>query len=104
MPDYKHAFITEGYGILSTNTTDYVGAAIDSGTLGMAYCPKSATITADLSKLSGWVRAQWYDPTNGKFREIAGSPFPNSGSQSFSTPGKNGTGEDDWVLVLEASP
>ena len=70
----------------------------------MAYCPKSATITADLSKLSGPVKARWYDPTTGKFREIAGSPFSNSGLQGFSTPGNNSTGDDDWVLVLEAMP
>jgi len=99
-----YAFITGGYGTLSTNTMDYVGAAINSGTLGMAYCPKSATITADLSKLSGPARAHWYDPTNGKFREIADSPFANSGSQGFSTPGSNSTGDEDWVLLLEAEP
>ena len=103
-PDYKHAFITDGYGTLSTNTTDYVGAAMNGGTLGMAYCPKSATITADLSKFSGLVKARWYDPTNGKFQNIAGSPFSNSGSHRFSTPGNNSTGDDDWVLVLEAIP
>ena len=40
VPDYNHAFITEGYGTLSPTTKDYVGAAINRGSLGMAYCPK----------------------------------------------------------------
>jgi len=47
VPDYGHSFVTTGYGTLSPTTMDYVGAAIKpAGTLGMAYCPKEATITA----------------------------------------------------------
>jgi len=106
VPDYSHAFITAGYGTLSPKTMDYVGAASNpSGTLGIAYCPKSATITADLSKFSGPVRARWYDPTNGHFgfADITGSPFPNTSPQRFTTPGANIAGCEDWVLVLETA-
>jgi len=102
VPDYGHTFITAGYGTLSTNTMDYVGAAINSGTLGMAYCPKATTITADLSKFSGPVTARWYDPTDGSFKSIDGSPFANSGARDFTPPGKNAVGDTDWVLVLES--
>jgi hypothetical protein len=84
------------------NTLDYVGAAINSGTLGMAYCPKAVTITADMSKFSGSVTARWYDPTDGSYRKIAGSPFANSGSRQFTTPGPNSARSGDWVLVLES--
>ena len=42
-----------------------------------------------------------YDPTTGQFREITRSPIANSGSPSFTTPGPNGQGDFDWVLVLE---
>ena len=101
VPDYSHRFVTSGYGTLSPSTRDYVSAAMNSGSLGMAYCPKSATIRADLSKFSGRVTARWYDPTEGTFKSINGSPFPNAGSQQFSTPGKNSAGSGDWVLVLE---
>jgi hypothetical protein len=102
VPDYSHTFITAGYGTLSMNTLDYVGAAISGGTLGMAYCPKAATITADMSKFSGRVTARWYDPTNGRFQSINGSPFSNTGSRQFATPGTNSAGSGDWVLVLES--
>ena len=101
VPDYNHTFITAGYGTLAQDTLNYVGAAINSGTLGMAYCPKAATITADLSKFSGPVRARWYDPTDGTFKNIDRSPLANSGSPSFTTPGTNRQGDFDWVLVLE---
>ena len=104
VPDYGHAFITAGYGTLSPTTRDYVGAAVNpAGTLGMAYCPKAATVTADLAKFAGPVRARWYDPTNGAFggEDIKGSPFPNAGPRTFTTPGGNIAGCEDWVLVLE---
>jgi hypothetical protein len=101
VPDYDHTFITAGYGTLSMNTLDYVGAAINNGTLGMAYCPKAVTITVNMSKFSGPVTARWYDPTNGDYRSIKGSPFSNKGSRQFTTPGTNSAGSGDWVLVLE---
>ena len=102
VPDYSHRFVTSGYGTLSPSTRDYVGAASNGGSLGIAYCPKSTTISADLSKFSGYVVARWYDPTNGTFKAAIGSPFPNTSSRQFLTPGTNGAGDDDWVLLLES--
>jgi hypothetical protein len=102
VPDYAHTFVTAGFGTLTPKTMDYVGAAIDArGTLGLAYCPKATTIRVDLTKFSGPVTARWFDPTNGAFTAIRGSPFANSGPQDFSTPGQNIAGCEDWVLVLE---
>jgi hypothetical protein len=101
VPDYAHTFITAGYGTLSDNSLDYVGAAINSGTLGMAYCPQAATLTVNLTRFSAPVTARWYDPTVGTYRSIRGSPFPNAGSHQFTTPGTNRQGDADWVLVLE---
>jgi len=45
--------------------------------------------------------AWWFDPTADSSRMICGSPFANAGAQQFTTPGKNSTGEPDWLLVLE---
>lgn len=104
VPDYSHAFITAGYGTLSPTTTDYVGAAINKGSLGMAYCPRAVTITADMSRFSSEVTARWYDPTDGSYKNVRNPAFPNSGSRQFSTPGRNSVGDGDWVLVLETLP
>jgi hypothetical protein len=103
VPDYRHTFVTAGYGTLSPTTMDYVGAAINpAGTLGIAYCPKATTITVDLAKFSAPVTARWFDPTNGRFNEaVDGSPFPNRGAREFASPGTNIAGCEDWVLVLE---
>jgi hypothetical protein len=52
--------------------------------------------------MSGSTRARWYDPTNGTYRSVAGSPFANTGTMQFVPPGSNNGGDGDWVLVLEA--
>ena len=103
VPDYNHAFVISGYGTLSATTTDYVGAAINAkGTLGIVYCPKATTVSVDMSKFTGPVRARWFDPTNGAFTPIHDSPFPNSGSHPFTTPQETSAGSGDWVLLLES--
>jgi hypothetical protein len=101
-PDYSHTFVTAGYGTLSPSTVDYVGAASNSGSLGMAYCPKPATVTVHMATFRSKVTARWYDPTNGTMMNIKGPPFANAGSRDFTTPGRNSAGDDDWVLVMEA--
>ncbi len=103
VPDQSHAVVTAGFGTFAQ--PDYVTAArTPDGGLVMAYVPSTRTITVDLSTMAGTTTARWYDPANGSFAAIAGSPFTNSGSRSFTTPGNNadGPGNTDWVLVLEA--
>ena len=70
----------------------------------MAYIPSARTLTIDMTRLAGPATAHWYDPTNGAYRNVVGSPLANSGSWQFATPGKNASGDDDWVLLLEVSP
>jgi hypothetical protein len=102
VPDQNHEVVTSGYG--SFGGDDYVTAArTPEGKLAIAYVPSARTITVDLGTLSGRVTARWYDPTNGAFAAISGSPFVNHGSVSLTTPGTNSDGADDWVLVLEGS-
>lgn len=91
---------------LGSITTDtYVTAARTlDGSLLMAYLTTIRTITVDMSKLAGLTTALWYDPTNGKYAKVSGSPFANSGDRQFTPPGSNSSGDGDWILVLEASP
>jgi hypothetical protein len=109
VPDTSHTVVTAGYGTyISTSpfgSNNYVTAgATADGALVMAYVPQNQAITVDLRKLSGQVAAQWFDPANGTFRPIAGSPFANTGPRQFAHPGPNSDGDVDWVLVLEATP
>jgi hypothetical protein len=112
VPDQDHTVFTSGYGTFGkddrTPGGDFVTAARTSdGSLVMAYAPSTGTesrkITLNMAKLAGAAQARWYNPTNGKYTTISGSPFANSGSRDFTTPGDNGTGTNDWVLVLETA-
>jgi len=112
-PDQDHAVVTGGYGTFGkddrTPGGDYVTAASTAdGSLVMAYVPATGTgtrtITMNMMRLGAAANACWYNPTNGTYASIAGSPFANSGSRDFTTPGDNGTGTNDWVLVLETAP
>jgi hypothetical protein len=107
IPDQAHAVVVAGYGTFSefggVNDNDYATVArrVD-GTLVMAYMPSVRTITVDMTQLSGRATARWYDPSDGTYTTIAGSPFVNTGTQQFRPPGNNSDGGGDWVLVMEA--
>lgn len=112
IPDTNHTVVTAGFGTFSAaadvnlvNNNDYATAArAADGSLVMAYMPTSRTLTIDMSKLSGPAVAHWYDPANGTYLSIVGSPFTNSGSRAFAPSGNNSDGDSDWVLVLETNP
>ena len=106
VPDSSHRLVVSGYGTYSSsgngNGNDYVTTARTSdGTLAIAYLPTGHSIDVDMTRMAGHrVRAQWYDPTSGKYATIQGSPFVRRGRRIFTVPGKNHDGDADWVLVL----
>jgi len=106
VPDTAHRVVTGGYGTYNGSNLDLAAATYcttsrtTSGSLALTYCPSGSTLTVNLSEFSGPVTAQWYDPSNGTYTTVAGSTYPNSGTQSFTTPGNNHDGAPDWVLVL----
>ncbi len=109
VPDQSHSVVTAGYGTPTGNgtgnvqTDNYVTtAATPDGKLVVAYLPAGGAITVDMSKLSGTANAQWFDPSTGTYTAVSGSPFANTGKRTFTPTGKNGTGDPDWVLVLQA--
>jgi chitodextrinase len=108
IPDQTHTVVTAGYGTFADGgalgDNDYATAArTPDGALVMTYLPTVRTVTVDMTKLGAAVHASWYDPTDGGFDAIAGSPFANSGTRDFTPPGTHGDGSADWVLVLEAT-
>jgi hypothetical protein len=88
-------------GSITTNTC-LTAARTSGGSLVIAYMPSIRRITVDMSKLTAISTARWYDPTNGEYTDVSGSPFANRGSRQFNPPGKNSAGDGDWVLVIEA--
>jgi hypothetical protein len=57
-----------------------------------------STVGIHMNKIAGKnVKAQWYDPREGTWREIG--IFANTGTSTFVPPA---TGDqNDWVLILE---
>jgi hypothetical protein len=108
VPDQSHQVVTGGYGTANGSnenltTATYCTTAWDGSTTALTYCPASTTLTVDMAMFNAVVTAQWYDPSNGTYQSISGSPFTNSGTQLFTSPGSNKDGNPDWVLVLKAS-
>ena len=101
--------LRRGYGTYDDDNflisqVDYATAAKSSdGSLAVIYTPVAHTLTVAMGNFSGPVTAKWFDPTNATFQTVAGSPFPNSGSHDFTTPGNNSAGDPDWVLLLQAA-
>jgi hypothetical protein len=102
VPDTEHKLVTEGCG--QWKQADHVAAVLaDDGSLAVAYLPNGGAIQVAMDRLHGAVDASWFDPTSGQYRSVEGSPFENKGKRGFSPPGKNSTGDSDWVLLLQTS-
>jgi len=109
IPDQKHRIVVAGHGAPaavrtgSVATDTYVTTASTPETsLAISYLPSLREITVDMSTFPAHVHAYWYDPTKGNRVEAKGSPFGNEGRRLFAPPGKNGDGDEDWVLVLHS--
>src|SRR5262249_15068623 len=87
VPDQNGA-VFQGVG----SPADYSGAWSPDGTLAVAYKPASGTsaqsFTVNMSRFTGPVTAQWFDPTTGTFTSID-SGLANSGTRTFTAPGTN---------------
>ena len=84
--------ITSGNSSISSYS--YLAAsAASEGTLLVVYIPpaRTGTFSVDMTAMSGPARARWFDPTKASYMD-AGSGLANSGSRSFTPPGKNGVG------------
>lgn len=77
--------------------------APDRGLL-LAYVPARGTGPRTLlvrsATLPGRPRARWFDPTRGTWRPAEAAPGAGD-TRSFATPGPNGDGDGDWVLVVD---
>jgi hypothetical protein len=105
VPDQKHETVVDGYGTLGS--TDYVTAAhTPDGALVVAYIPATGvqrrTLRVNMAGFPRRVRALWYNPTRGAYTFASPGLLDNTGVRNFTTPGHNGAGANDWVLLLKA--
>jgi hypothetical protein len=109
VPDATHAVVTGGYGGYDasnynlTENTYSPAAWVTDGSLAIVYDVTGCPTFVDMAKFKSAVTARWYDPANGAYTSIPGSPFTNSGRISFTPLAHNSGGDTDWVLVLQAT-
>jgi hypothetical protein len=101
-PDVSGTLLTAGIG---TGASRAAAALAADRSFAYIYTPAIRTLTVDTNEFAGpRVAARWFDPTNGVYASISGSPFTAGPTLTFTPNGANGRGAGDWVLVLESVP
>ncbi len=102
VPDREHRVVIDGYGVEGDQDYALTGRA-DDGSFSLTYLPNARPVTVDLTRLRGPVTAQWFDPTSGERRPAGEGVLATTNTHEFVPPAVNGAGDDDWVLILQAS-
>jgi hypothetical protein len=103
VPDQGNQLVTSGSALGPSQVA--VAVARDQR-FALVYIPadgrKPRELIVNFDAFSAPVNAKWFNPARDT-EFIAHDAAPsNRGSQKLQTPGDNGTGVNDWVLVLEA--
>lgn len=82
---------------LGTGSGRICPALARDGSFALIWKPTSGVATVNMAALApALVRARFFDTVAGTYSDVAGSPFANTGTRSFSWPGES-------VLVLDAA-
>lgn len=102
MPEQDHAIVTDGYGsgtgtALTAHTADHKVVVTYVPFTGKVQRP----LTVSTRRLRDNVRARWFSPNDGTYRQAEPEGTAESGMKRFRTPvSLNGT-DNDWILLLE---
>ncbi len=100
-PDIDGSFMVSGRGGWLRKSA--IAAMADDGSFGMVYIPNRRRVTLDLDLLEGTpIVAEWMDPSTGDTTAADGSPIDAS-RQTFHPPGRNASGDPDWILVVTSA-
>lgn len=92
-PSTGTALVTSSLGSGSARVCPTLAS---DGTFAWVWKPASGNVTVNMAALSGvpFVRARFFNPTDGTYSTVSGSPFTPSGSQVIAFPGER-------LLVLD---
>jgi hypothetical protein len=97
VPSADASLVTAGQQ--ATGSVNFAAAsAASDGSLAVVYVPDGREISVSMAKFRSNVVATWFDPSTGKYTNVAGSPFAASGVQKLDAPGSG-----DSVLLLQAN-
>jgi hypothetical protein len=101
VPERDHSLVIDG--ISSGNATAITASTTDTK-LVVTYIPSTGleprSLTVRLRTSSGPWTARWFNPTDGRYSSIDVKPRSGRDELVFQTPGDNGTGTNDWLLIL----
>ncbi|CAG0971891.1 hypothetical protein MTYP_01279 [Methylophilaceae bacterium] len=72
------------------------------GLSALCYIWDRTSVSVNTGILAGPVRAGWLDPVNGAVLAASAAKTANRHRHTFTIPGKNAGGDDDWILLLKA--
>jgi hypothetical protein len=102
IPDTRDALIKSGAG---ENAARAVAARGPDGSFAILYIPDNGggprELTLNLSSFPSSMKAQWIDPSKDATPIQHPNLLLNQGRQQLRTPGENGGGAGDWVLLLD---
>ena len=102
VPDLEQDLLVTGAG--TYGNTDYATAAfLPDFSIVAIYIPPTGknnrNLSVDVSKMSGEINAQWFNPVSGKYTTSAYTKKNNV--LHLTTPGAHGDGSNDWILLLK---
>jgi hypothetical protein len=102
-PESNHELVVSGFGA-DTNTA--LTALSTDKNFSVTYIPStgidSRELSIDTSRFAKPISAHWFNPVAGGDRAEPGMAAQQKGIHRLRTPGDNGSGANDWVLVLKA--
>lgn len=99
-PDLKSELLVAGYGPEDARA---VAALSEDRRWGLVYAPGLRSLGIDWSAFKREIEARWYDPAMGTFKVATAVRERAKTIRYFETPGLNGAGLYDWVLVLTSA-
>lgn len=93
VPKTDTSLVSSSLGTSGTSARVCPALAAD-GSFALVWTPTVAVTVVMTNFRQSSVRARWYDPSDGSFTTVSGSPFSNSGSQTM-------TPSTDCVLVID---
>ena len=74
--------------------------------MSITYIPSTGietrSLKIDLGQMSRPIKARWINPTNGRTTLVDDTQSSPGKLRAIRTPGENGTGSNDWILILES--
>ena len=103
VPDQRRQLVRSGTAL---GPTQVAAAVARDHKLALIYIPADGKnpreLIVNFDEFSAPVTANWFNPARDAEFIAHDATLSNRGSQKLQTPGDNGTGVNDWVLLLEA--